>query len=309
LGCERLTDVEQSDDGIPPAIPFDLNVFFESDGEVLIEWQHVNEGDLKGYNIYRKTNKTQYVKVAFTTDDYFFDDSLDYNEVYYYQVTSIDIWNRESMPTREVFVKLINKHPPRKPLSVSINGRNWEGDISVYLSWYSNEESDVAGYNIYRSTVGSFSADSISLIAFSANPSFSDTAALSFYTNYYYMIRAVDKGDLISDESSEVYDQIFELPGLIFPMNNLQTNYFQNFIIKGIGIPATYKIVVQTNIFFDIFWEKDFSSSVINDTISIGFDPPYIEPNTNYYWRVATYSGNSSEPNSVSELYKFSVKP
>src|SRR4030066_425336 len=190
-GCDRKTEFVD-DPGIPPAVPVGLRIYYASDGEIGIDWNSNSEPDVKGYNIYRRTEFTEPVKVAFINDNYFFDDSLEYDTTYYYKITAVNLWDRESDFSSEVSGKPENRYNPEKPLGVRINARNWEGEISVYLFWFQNEESDVNGYNIYRSTSPGFTSDSSNLIGFTNSANFSDTTSLNFYTNYYYKIRAKD---------------------------------------------------------------------------------------------------------------------
>ena len=129
-----------------------------------------------------------------------------------------------------------------------------------------------------------------------------------FYQDYYYKIRVVDKGGLMSDESDLITDRVYEMATQVFPSNDSLVNYFDNFIIKTIKVPANYRILVQTNEYYGEFWSKDFSSSSVDDFINVKFNPPYLYPFVYYYWRVITFSNNSSEPNSISPLYKFKVR-
>lgn len=309
IGCERPTDNNQTNDGIPPAVPVGLRIYYASDGEILVEWLSNIEPDLKGYNVYRKVNNDDYSFFDFTNKSYYLDDSLNYDDEYFYKISAVDIWEEESEQSYEVSAKPINRYNPQKPIYLEINARNWEGKISIYLNWEPNEETDVAGYNVYKGIFSTFIADSTSLIGFTIDFQFNDTSNIQLYTNYYYKIRAVDKGNLLSEESSVLVDQVYALSEPIFPANNSLVNYFNYFRIKTIQIPATYKILVQTNEYFGEFWSKEFSSSVVNDTITINFNPPYLYPYVNYYWRIITYSNNNTSPNSISPLYKFKVKP
>ena len=152
LGCNRTNQIV-GDSGIPPAVPTGLRVYYSSDGEIGIDWNSSPEPDVKGYNIYRRTEFTSAVKVAFVNDNFFFDDSLEYDTVYYYKVTAINLWNRESDSSAEVSAKPQNIYNPQKPVGLQINARNWEGDLSVYIYWLRNDESDIAGYNVYRSYI------------------------------------------------------------------------------------------------------------------------------------------------------------
>lgn len=308
-GCERPTDANQTDDGIPPAIPVGVQITFAYDGEILIEWQPNSDIDLKGYNIYRKINKTEYQFLTFTRNSYWFDDSLTYTDIYYYKITAIDIWGTESDSSSEVSAAPENRYNPVKPRFITINARNWEGNISIFLNWDPNEESDIAGYNIYRSLNSTFTADSTNLVGFTNSIQFNDTAGILLYTDYFYKIRAVDNGGLLSDESAMINDQVYEISAQVFPADDALVNYFDNFMIRTIHVPANYKIVVQTNQYFGEFWTKDFSSNAVDDTINVEFNPPYLYPYVYYYWRILTFSPNSSDPNSISPLYKFKVKP
>lgn len=307
--CERPTDNTQTNDGVPPAVPTGVRISYASDGEILIEWFDNLEADLKGYNVYRKINKTDYYFLAFTNKSYYFDDSLNYDDQYYYRISAVDIWGEESEQSAEVFAKPINRYNPQKPRYFAVNARNWEGRISIFLNWEPNQESDIAGYNVYRNLNSTFNADSTTLIGFTNDIQYNDTSGIQLYTNYYYKIRAVDRGGLTSEESSYVSDQVFGIAGQIFPSNDTLVKYFNYFIIRAISSPAKYKILVQTNEFFGEFWSTEFSSSVTNDNISVLFNPSYLYPYVNYFWRVITYSNNNSEPNSISPLYKFKVKP
>ncbi len=307
-GCDRLINTNQTDSGIPPAVPVGIKVAFATDGEVALVWQSNSEADLGGYNIYRSTDSTNFILIGSSSYNYYYDDSLQYNTTYYYKITAFDIWNNESLPTNIVSAKPINRYAPLAPIGLSVNARNYQGNLSVYLSWNPNLETDIAGYNIYRSTSQTFNADSVTLIGFSNDINFTDTLNLSLYTTYYYKIKAVDNGGLIGPESNQVSDEILGISQLVFPGNNSEVNYFSNFIIKAIGVPADYKIVVQDNMFYGEVWSNNFHSSVVNDTIAVNFNPTYINTNVPYYLRIITFSDGGNEPNSVSPLYKFIIK-
>jgi hypothetical protein len=308
-GCERPTDVNQKDDGVPPAVPIGLYVIFATDGEILIEWLNNSDADLAGYNIYRKVDTLQYVLFGFTKSNYLFDDSLNYDEQYFYKIAAVDIWGNESQTSAEVSAVPINRYPPQKIRFSSINARNWEGNKYFFLSWIPNKESDVHGFNIYRSIDQNFAADSSHLIGFTTNLEYIDSIDIELYKNYHYKLRAVDKGGLISDESSRLTDLVYGIAQPISPMDDYFGSYFNTFTIKTISVPADYQIIVQTNQYFGEFWSKKFSSVITDDTVMINFDPKFLDSFVYYYWRIITYSNDNAEPNSISPLYKFMLKP
>ena len=84
-GCERPTDTVDGSN-IPPAVPTGLYVYYASDGRITIDRQSSGERDVKGYNIYRRTDSTESKKIDYTSDSYYFDDSLEYNVIYYYKI-------------------------------------------------------------------------------------------------------------------------------------------------------------------------------------------------------------------------------
>jgi len=307
ISCERPNEPEIDDDGIPPAVPSGLNFYYATDGEILIEWNSNAERDISGYNIYKKINDADFALLSFTRDIYYLDDSLNYEDLYSYKISALDKSGRESETSDVISAKPANKYIPHKPAYAEINARNWEGKKSVYLSWEPGYESDVVGYNIYRSFSETFNADSSSLIGFTSLPFYDDSSAQLLYTNYYYKIRAVDKGGLLSNESSTLSDRINDIPGIIVPLNNAVTEYFQNFKIKTLKVPATYKIVLQENEYFGEIWSTDVYSELIEDTLSIPFTAGGLYSNVKYFWRIITYSSGNG-PNSISPLYNFTLK-
>lgn len=76
--------------------------------------------------------------------------------------------------------------PPSAPSGLSATG----GDNTVALSWSANSESDLNGYNIYRSNTsgGSVTKVNASLVT---GTSFNDSG-LNASTTYYYTVKAVD---------------------------------------------------------------------------------------------------------------------
>ena len=306
-GCERNTPSDITGDNIPPAVPTNVKIYSAEDGEILLAWHANVEIDLKGYKIYRSTDSTNFSFIDFSDQNYYLDDSLDYNIKYYYRITAVDVQNLESEPSTVVSAIPINKYRPLAPRFPTINARNWPGDISVYLTWDPGYETDIAGFYIHRSTESGFVPDSLNLVGFSPASNYRDTLNLALLTRYYYKIIAVDKGDLMSDPSSQVDDEILPAAEGVYPIGVIRTNTL-TFKFIALSVPATYEISLQSNPYFGEIWSKEISTNTVNDTVSIDFDGYYyVDYNVNYYWRVATYTV-SSNPNSISSLYNFLVE-
>jgi len=308
ISCERLTETSVTDDGLPPAVPVGLRIVFSYDGEVGLEWNVNNEPDIRGYNIYQRENKTISTLIAFTTDSYFFDDSLNYDSQYYYKISAVDLVGEESAATSEILAEPENIYSPIAPRFPAVNARNWEENLSVYLSWEKSFESDVEKYFVFRSEEQGYIPDTSSFIGESAQNYFNDTTALKMDIKYFYKIVAIDKGGLISTPSEEVSDEIYHSASLIFPLDSAEVPFFDYFKIKTINKPATYRISVMTNPFFSEYWATEFYSEATDDTISVSFNPDYVNANVRYYLRIAVYS-ISEQPNSISNLYNFIIVP
>jgi endonuclease I len=88
--------------------------------------------------------------------------------------------------------------PPGAPTGFSANG----GSGSVSLAWTGNSESDLAGYNMYRSDTanGTFTKVNSALI----NTSAYDDNAVNANTTYFYKVSAVDSSSNESVQSGSV---------------------------------------------------------------------------------------------------------
>ncbi|MFA5292838.1 MAG: carbohydrate-binding protein [Phycisphaerae bacterium] len=89
-------------------------------------------------------------------------------------------------------------YPPASPAGLSATGYNG----SVGLNWNDNSESDLDGYNIYRSTTSGsgYSKLNGSLLS---NSNYTDDSVIN-NTTYYYVVTAVDVNEHESNYSSQV---------------------------------------------------------------------------------------------------------
>ncbi|MTD16945.1 choice-of-anchor D domain-containing protein [Nakamurella sp. YIM 132087] len=91
--------------------------------------------------------------------------------------------------------------PPAAPTALTATA----GDHSVALDWADNTESDIAGYNVFRSTTSTVATTGTPLNGATAltTSAFTDTTAENT-TTYYYAVVAVDQGGNKSVASSTV---------------------------------------------------------------------------------------------------------
>ena len=107
-----------------------------------------------------------------------------------------------SLPARSVttlsLITNISTTPPDAPENLEAIA----GDKKVSLSWLENSENDLEGYNIYKSTLPGIEYAKINDFILK-NPNFTDNQVQNF-TNYYYVVTAVDTDSNESVYSAEV---------------------------------------------------------------------------------------------------------
>ncbi|PAJ75084.1 endoglucanase [Pseudoalteromonas sp. NBT06-2] len=118
---------------------------------------------------------------------------------------------------------------PAKPTGLSI----MLDDVGAHLSWNANQEEDVTGYNIYRSTNNNSNYQLIAENA--AAETFSDTT-ITDSNIYYFKITAIDAQD-ISFDSEEVVSGVLvnTLPGVIQAENWTDMAGFEVEVTSDIG--------------------------------------------------------------------------
>jgi hypothetical protein len=311
IGCDRNNPSSPiTDDGIPPNPPNGLNVWRALDGQIGIEWFRNTEAGTRGYNIYRSINDTiNFEFLTYTNSDFYLDTGLEYDTTYFYKLTSIDIFDNEGNFSTTVSAMPVNFFKPITPFDIRINARNWNDSTYIYLSWLPAGDTDIKQYNIYRDTIPNFELVENKLHDSTTQLNYSDKDGIQLLVDYFYRVVAVDKGDLKSDPTRELSDIIFNKPQIVFPADNAEVTFLDEFKIKLISKPADYKIVIQKNEFFDIIREINFTADEVDVNRSIPISDIVFELYREYFWRVITYSKSSSEPNSFSDINKFRIVP
>jgi chitodextrinase len=225
----RITDGASLDSGsaqcihsdTAPAAPTGLSAN-AGDEKVNLDWNNNSEGDLAGYNVYRKTSSSSYAKLNASPmgDSQYTDSGLTNGTAYDYVVKAVDNAGNESAASNEVSARPEGATtPPGAPTRLTAT----PGDGRVDLDWADNPESDLDGYNVYRSDSQGGPHDKIngSLLPGSVyadgNVNNGDT--------YYYVVKAVDESGNESTASDEISatpsatpgyrDTVFTTPGLI----------------------------------------------------------------------------------------------
>ena len=189
-------------DAVPPSAPTGLSAT-SGRGMVSLDWNNNNESDLAGYNLYRSTTPgSGYVKLngALLSSSDYVDSDVIGDVTYYYFVTAVDTSTNESGGSSEVSATPSDGTPPSVPTGLTAVA----GDGTVSLDWYDNGESDLAGYNVYRSTTSGSGYVKINGWLLDISESYYTDDSVTNGTTYYYVVTAVDGSSNESGYSGEV---------------------------------------------------------------------------------------------------------
>lgn len=308
VSCSRDTNIPtqtQSPLLIPPT---NLTVFSAHDGEITILWSPINSYSLIGYNVYMGTDSRLLEFKGFTTNNYYYVDSLSYDFTYYFRVTAVYSNGRESDSSNMVFARPVNLLRPSKPVGVTANGHNDNSGVYVNVMWSPNQDGDLAGYEIYRGSTSDFIPDTTTFTNRLSRVNknfFVDKISLELEQPYYYKVIAYDFGGWRSAPSDVASDMILEKVQLISPQNGSIVSY---------GYPVTFRF---TNVYgashYTVFVTSSIDGGQIwSATVPAGVDSVLYSggdflQNQQYYWRVAASTISSAIPNSMSNSFMFIV--
>lgn len=180
------------------------------DGSVTLTWDAVTvrtDGTVHqgfvGYNVFRSTERDRHADTALNKEpvreNAYTDRTVVNGTAYYYRVRSVDspvLPGKESPDSDEVEARPMDRTPPASPSGVTVV----PGIGRVFLTWNENNESDLAGYHVYR---GTKSGEAARLTERPINRStYSDDAVQQGMT-YYYAVTAVDTTGNESARSKE----------------------------------------------------------------------------------------------------------
>jgi len=191
-----IINTSSGSDTTAPAAPVDLSAI-AGDSQVVLSWADNGESDLAGYNVYRSEApgvspaSGAQLNGAVLANSAFVDTTTINGTTYYYIVTAEDTTGNESTASTEASATPSggDTTAPAAPAGLTATA----GDSQVVLNWADNSESDLAGYNVYRSTAPGVTPVTGTQLndAVLANSAFVDTTAING-TTYYYVVTAED---------------------------------------------------------------------------------------------------------------------
>jgi len=231
------------------------------EGVVHLSWHATDVVDLHHYRVERDTADTFETIVEFTAADTLYDDiEVQDGQPYYYRVVAVDWIGFAGAPSDTVSCTTSNT-PPTAPTGLAAQ----YGASGVALSWSGNPEPDIAGYVVYRDTC--VSVDVADSLAMSPTSGYVDTTAV-LLQRYWYCVRAVDGGALVSDPSDTV-DAIWSGTGFVYVdseasgFENGSYEYPYDSIQEGIDAAEEQEIVAV------LAGDYDEGSVTLRDGVSV----------------------------------------
>jgi hypothetical protein len=176
---------EMGFENIPIGPPPNFQVDSWDSNHIELNWAKISHLYLNGYNIYRGTAPGDYERLPIAFGNYddtcFIDSDVADNTIYYYAITSVNIFGIQGGYSNEL---VINTGQPHTPEGLSVIG----GNGNAVLSWNPNADNDLLGYVVFRkSSIDEeyVTVDTISTIGYSDYSLFNGVI-------YFYKIQAID---------------------------------------------------------------------------------------------------------------------
>ena len=206
----EIKDVE------PPSAPKNL-VSEATSGEIQLSWTANTESDLLGYYIQKSLNHknpedNRYINVNSTPikeTQYVESLSKNIKNKFVYRVVAIDTNFNRSQPSINSLAQMPDVKPPLTPVIKNVSLE--EGNIRI--NWLKNVDSDLKGYNLYKSGFNDSAAKeqvNIKLIP-STTATYLDRRAVKG-ESYLYVIQAVDVTGNVSETSNTFKIEIPKAP-------------------------------------------------------------------------------------------------
>lgn len=222
----------------PPGPPENFAGFTMKENTVRLIWTHKNHPNLKGYNIYRSVSSDDSIPKKINSEiitiRLYIDEGLIEGKYYDYWIASV---NQNDQEGKRSSIKVLAGRP-RVPSGLKAESSKDQ----VCLSWYRRGESDIVGYNIYRTEYDSLRlVDSVGLVT-----NYVDRSVINGVI-YYYKITAVDLLGLESFFSDSAYALCMAFDRGIGIFDRTRAYYYSKFEPQDFGcsVDSMYKRIFQ----------------------------------------------------------------
>lgn len=201
---------------LSPTVPGAFMSESISSSQVILTWDEV--ANTTNYNVKRSDNPAgPFEFIAGTGTGSYSDSGLLESTEYYYVVSAVN--NAGESLDSTISMVITDNNPPAAPSGLLVTA----GGQAAILSWQASSESDLAGYNIYRSIVsgGDYSRVNDSLVT---QAQYSDDT-VNIYTSYYYIVTAVDDSGMESEYSQEVECFLYDSEAVLLDFNDFESGW------------------------------------------------------------------------------------
>ncbi len=299
-GCGGTTGPDEK----PPSVPT-VQVANAGNGEVRLTWSKPPEGDLKGFMVYRSDQIDQSVwdLIANLGKDSlgYTDSGLEYNTIYYYQVSAFDNGGMISDRSAAVPAMPANTTAPATPDSVKVVAVNISAP-RMQISWAPVAAPDLSGYVVYRGQLPDFSQATPNDTLAKDDPTFSLDRQIDIGRVYYYWIVAFDRGGLSSASSASADDVALSPSVLISPADGGTSGLQPTFAWQTVSLARGYMIVLKRQQLIEV-WR----TGVGEGENSVTYDGVALSKGETYSWFVTTTTDpdDLERSNSVSDEWTF----
>ncbi len=295
-----------------PSAPARLRVTKIGDGEIQLSWGAVaEEGDVL-YVVYRRAGDGAAAAVDSTFRTQFGDRELAYEVEYTYYITAVDDFGREGDRSNEVIGQPFNNLAPLAPTTLRAVAHNIKNftQLDIALDWDANEEADLVGYRVYRSTDENVVVGPSQLRAEVEVARFADEE-IEVGTVYYYRVTAYDRGGKESEGSIGARDVALPLAELVSPVEGELASAQTVFAWNAIAEAFSYRVIVTTSPSSGEISDMDLTSdttAVFKGRMLSGNDTAKLESGTIYHWKVVASTQEGGVENSVSAVENFKIR-
>ncbi|MEW6555835.1 MAG: alpha-amylase family glycosyl hydrolase [Elusimicrobiota bacterium] len=229
---EQVPDIEIKDEGNGEMILADKWQYYNDQAprtpqgleitagpnQLTVGWTANAEPDLNYYTI--RTSNTadstlKYVQVSSAAINYV-DLGLTNNVTYFYSVSATDRRGNTSGYSSVIsdYPRATDTSAPSTPTGLEAVGAGTDGLTAIKVKWSQNYEGDLAGYNIYKSTVSGFTPDTTNKLNYTLicpTATYYTDSNITTGTTYYYKLAAVDSSGNSSPYTSQLSVNLFPI--------------------------------------------------------------------------------------------------
>lgn len=190
----------------------DLNIKNNGDGKsISLSWNNLNPQEYKNYRVKIGTKLCEPSDTIHTTLQKYTLTNLTCGTLYYFGISAIDNEGKESHVYETTFTPFISPLPPANVSDIPSREK-------IQLSWNKNTESDLRGYNIYRSETKTDAGVKIQTLTGSDTVFIDAPPAKGLW--YYYRVTAFDSSGKESINNTIIKSRVISFDKGVMVVNS-----------------------------------------------------------------------------------------